>query len=817
MTSNFDWKNLEEKPANWELIQSLIGSAEKITAEILGGSRGAIISRYSREFGLLARDVLSERWGSRPEFRPLMDVISQGDNTTKQKKKKKDNIKKADQIRLVNMNKMVRKDLDKISFDPTGRPIIVKTHFEETFIIMLMEWAALVVARSDNNTRLSVECAVALDRFEAGTDDESPLCAWFGLVRSWFREKIPVSDAMIRILLNDQHLMLHSIVDKRRDGVRLYRQQEDTIRRIVESVIDDRPILMGNRMPPGTGKTFMAVPLAQALLPLQRKKTVLFCCPNVMVRKFVAGTALLGHDLHMWMGVMARVDDTECFLIRPHKKCFPATWKKIYKEDNLLKYGGVAEQIVYYEQQTRRHADILVCDMATALEILSSPSLRDNYVAVLDEVIGDDKTTRHMTQIMKNLPMHSIVMSAILPRFDQLDFMTDRFNTMHPGAIIEQIDTSGVTISCTVIGPDGVQAFPHDHYGFDDIPRLVYSINEDPLIRRMYSAADIYDIYESYCRQSLEEGVSWACVLPSIGLIEFNHVIGWWIRILEAIHSGGHTDIWDKIRTAHKPVRIPGGPRFLEMFTTQASEYRGKHLHVISNDMIPAVYHEMGQNNIGDAPDLGDLRKDRDGLLSRINSDIETLQKSKMTRNEKMMQMSEMNDEVSAASVIKWPLRHVINSRAHYARWHGGAPPPTGTIERRAIDLSMEYEHTFDEWSCAMMMSGSVLFDQDRMSDAQCRMAIRLFPDVNFIVSGRELVFGTNIDGLIGLSISGEFGRTNSRSVLYQLIGRTGRIHMSYTAKAVIDCPETLSKIMTPVDKTVEDPDALLLRRAWIS
>ena len=815
MTSNFDWKNLEEKPANWELIQSLIGSAEKITAGILDGqSQKAVVSRYSKEFGLLAEDVLLGRWGSRPEFHPLMDVITQRDKTGKQKKKK-DNIKKADQIRLVNMNKMVKKDLEKISFDPTGRPIVVKTHFEETFIIMLMEWAALVVARSDN-TRLSVECAVALDRFEAGGDEESPLCAWFGLVRSWFKERIPVSDAMMRILLNDQHLMLHSIVDKRRDGVRLYRQQEDTIRRIVESVIDDRPILMGNRMPPGTGKTFMAVPLAQALLPLQRKKTVLFCCPNIMVRKFVAGTALLGHDLHMWMGVMARVDDKECFLIRPHKKCFPAKWKKVYKEDNLLKYGGVSDQIVYYEQQTRRHADILVCDMATALEILSKPSLRNNYVAVLDEVIGDEKTTRHMTQIMKNLPMHSIVMSAILPRLDQLDFMTDRFNTMHPGAIMEQIDTSGVTISCTVIGPDGVQAFPHDHYGFDDIPRLIYSINEDPLIRRMYSAADIYDIYESYCRQSME-GVSWACVLPSIGLIEFNHVIGWWIRILESIHNGGRVDVWEKIKTAHKPVRIPGGPKFLEMFTTQASEFRGKHLHVIPNDMIPSVYHEMGQNNIGDAPDLNDLRKDRDSLLSRINSDIETLQKSKMTRNEKMMQMSEMNDEVSAASVIKWPLRHVINSRSHYARWHGGASPPAGTIERRAIDLPMEYEHIFDEWSCAMMMSGSVLFDQDRMSDIQCRMAIRLFPDVNFIVSGRELVFGTNIDGLIGLSISGEFGRTNSRSVLYQLIGRTGRIHMSYTAKAVIDCPETLSKIMTPVDKTVEDPDALLLRRAWMS
>jgi hypothetical protein len=179
--------------------------------------------------------------------------------------------------------------------------------------------------------------------------------------------------------------------------------------------------------------------------------------------------------------------------------------------------------------------------------------------------------------------------------------------------------------------------------------------------------------------------------------------------------------------------------------------------------------------------------------------------------------MSALQDEYQSASEIAWPASFVINSSRHYERFH-----PTGTgngVENRhACVVPRECEDAFTPEILSMMIAGSVLYEEDKMTDYQRRLALRVLPKMNFIVSGKEIVFGTNIDGLTGLTIDKDFSDPANRSVLLHLIGRIGRVGMSYEARVMVDSTESLLKIMkTPRFDRVQnpDPDVVAMERAW--
>ena len=617
--------------------------------------------------------------------------------------------------------------------------------------------------------------------------------------------------------------MMFSVAEKCAGSVSLYEPQKELILKVADAVINDTPILIGNRMPPGTGKTFLAVPLAQALQPLHRPKTVLFCCPNILVRQYVASLALIGHDLHLWMGCFTRSSShEEFFMIRPHKRCFPSIWKQVYKDQSAQKYGDVYQQFDYYVDKTHRFPDIMVCDPKTCLALLSVPSRRDTFIAYVDEIIGTGETTRIMTSILYNLPMHSVIMSAILPRFENIPFLTEHFQESHPHATIHMVDASGVTISCSMIGPDGRLNLPH-HYtdSLDDIPTLIESLQTDPLTRRMYAPIDVLEMaigvlathktrYGEVCR--------WDLQLPCLGNIEYADVLGWWIRILGTIHAHRDENAWICIR-GYRPQVLRESPDFPKILAEHAYMFPGKHLHIMDNEHIHSRYMHMGDRHLDGSPDLHLMRRKRDNAVQLMNTRLEKINDQKLTRVEKDRALSEWNDEFRSISQVDWPSAYVINSSAHYLRFHpeerGNIPPGIGV--RRAHILEKSHEDAFDDVFASLAMSGSILYEERQFTEHQRRIILRLMDNMNFIMSGEELVFGTNIDGLTGLSIETPFGLYHHRSVLYQLIGRTGRSGMSYHARVVVDSDEVLRKIMKPeqYQRPEDDPDIRSMIMAW--
>lgn len=837
-TSDIDWKQLEVKPDNWEMIQILIGSATSLT--ITTSSKDGVSSAASSGFFFDAVFVLEHLIGTRwadyrasgvyketviclEEIKNKGRIVAKNKTASRSKKDAAAPLKKADIIRLKNAQRMMIKDLDKMHFEEC-RPKVFLFQYDVSFVIMNLEWWAMLES-ADAKTDLWTEAIVAGDRVckRLVTDKESALADWIRRVYDNVLGRKRSEEQLLHLFRNPK-LMMYSVAEKCVGSVELYDKQKELILMVTDAVINDTPILIGNRMPPGTGKTFLAVPLAQALQPLHRPKTVLFCCPNILVRQYVASIALLGHDLHLWMGCYTRSSShEEFFMIRPHKRCFPSIWKQVYKEQSAQKYGDVYEQFDYYYGKTNRTPDILVCDPKTCLALLSVQSRRDAFIAYVDEVIGTGETTRVMTSILYNLPMHSVIMSAILPRFENIPFLPQHFTTCHPHAIIHMVDASGVTISCSMIGPDGRLNLPH-HYTDDrvDIPILIESLQEDPLTRRMYAPVDVLEMSKRLSvsnRSRYSEICRWDLQLPALGNIEYANVLTWWIKILQVIYSSNDENAWAEIQ-GYRPLILGEAPDFSKILADHAYMFPGKHLHIMQNDGIHKQYTEMGALHLLGCPEIHILRRKRDNVIQLMNTRLQKIHDQKLTRAEKDRVISEWSDDFRAVSQIEWPSMYVINSTAHYTRFHPERTSiPQGIGMRRAYILEKTDENAFDDIFGALVMSGSILYEERNFTEHQRRIILRLMDHMNFIMSGEELVFGTNIDGLTGLSIEKSFGLHYHRSVLYQLIGRTGRSGMSYHARVVIDSDEVLRKIMKPeiYSQPEDDPDVRSIMTAWPS
>jgi len=106
------------------------------------------------------------------------------------------------------------------------------------------------------------------------------------------------------------------------------------------------------------------------------------------------------------------------------------------------------------------------------------------------------------------------------------------------------------------------------------------------------------------------------------------------------------------------------------------------------------------------------------------------------------------------------------------------------------------------------VLGGIRVFESTFLTSHQLYKMMSLFSELRFLFSGNELVFGTNIDGLTHLFISESFGKKASRNVLYQLIGRVGRMGHSYEARVMTTLEECLQQIFEWRQELDQDTDS---------
>lgn len=758
------------------------------------------------------------------------------------KKKNKKGVSRRDDICKKNLEALIERDLKTIQFQKKY-PQKWSFHFDATFGVMMIEWCARLFLQEDKNAdryaTIDLDALLSYDRFihqlvpSDDRPDKSPasppyeqdlqsFCKYFYdtcLETKW-------NSHCYTLLFKNPRYMVQSFFQCTREKKDLYPEQRRVLEKVCESLIQDKPLLMGDRMPPGTGKTFLAVPIAQAVQALRIEKCILFACPNELVRNDVGMASLLGCNLHLWMGRQCINEDGQnFFLIRPYKRCFPSNWKKIYKEEDRDKDGTVEEQINFYKEKTKKLPDIMVVDLPTCHAILSNPDLNPFFISYLDEVVSDDRSNEIVSKILTVLPRQSVLVSAILFPFEEVPSLKEVFYRRHSldrelfpeDQVVFRIEANHLTISCSVVDPDGCLCFPHHFiHKKHDLPMLVRRIEKDPLIGRMYSPEYVYDLIDHLQRNSpipevfkerwnFDHYFRFKSDIHHVSIRNMMLTLLLWIEEQSA-DNDTHFELLQNFR----PKIFTDKPTLEGYFTEQASEYRGKTLMITKDDDIYPLVHETTKRFMEGCPVMEDLEKEKKNHQEAVQKLEKSLDNKKKKGNERVdkMEQIQLQQEIkefqAQASRLKWPLEYTLQNAQHILRFYKGTLTEVSlrALFNRLPLVLPEYYHSLDELTLTLLYCGLGIYDTHSQTLSESRLVMAQISKLACLWSGSCIVFGTNVEGLSHLFIAKDFGLENDRDVLYQLIGRVGRIGMSYSAMILVDDWDVLRKIMSFYDVT---------------
>ena len=787
----FHWKTIEEKPENWEKMHILIQSSytEKKDVHDKAWEKGEVITA-----------VVAELYPDLKLLLPTRDAATAGKKKTQSKKHEI-------QSRVEREN--VRKDILNIRFDKDLRPLTLHFGMEPTFVVMIFVWNYLIDKKRNPEPMLFLDGLISLNRIMTREEENirriAPL--WEAMTRLRERMNRSVTEETYALLFQNPILLVEATADKRAKSIRLYPEQEKILETIVEAIVLDEPLLMGNQMPTGTGKTFLAVPLAQKLGRMKRRKTVLFACSNELVNTDIASTALLGDDIHLWMSSLIRGDKGEAqVLLRPYKRCFPNKWKDVYKTDSAAKTGSIAAQWEFYTKETGKNPDIVVADLEACYELLkASPLIDDPFVAYIDEFVSDTASNDLMGKICRYLPRHTVLLSAILPRFDVLDPIVQDFARRHGSAPLQRIEAAHVPITCAIIDHEGRICMPHHALDSpEQTSQLVREFESNPRIRRCYTAKHVYH-WAKDLEDILPLELRFVRAFPDIGSIKNEPITAYVGRLLGFLVD--HPEHFARFRR-YRPVVMEPVDRS-KILKEHAASFDGKTLYIST-----ATFENLERATEGLFEDVRfstifSARKKED--MSRRQR-LENLEKMKNARGSGFNSLE--RDRMIAgiqedANTIQLPARYVPNSLLHYRRYHDDQQP-AGFSVRSPIYLPDAYHDAFSDQENLLLSAGVGFYDKTRMTSYQRNLVMAVYRELFMIFSCKDIVFGTNLPGLVNVYIGGDFAAAESVPTLYQLMGRVGRMGRSYHANIILDSAASVQKVLS-LDCNVEDTEVYRL------
>jgi len=805
----FHWKTIEKKPDNWEKLHQLIKSSY---VEI-NGERDKYWDKKD-----IVIDILLSLFPDLKDLFTLDNEVLENTPNPSSKKKMKGKKNTAQEIRDKNDKEIIKKDLQNIKFDRSLRPLQLHFSMEISFVIMILIWNYYLQKKQNVDSLVYLDGLISLNRI-IDVEYESlqlikPLYDACIKLKNTANNRL--NEDMYSLLFDNPILLVESTADKRKKSIQLYKEQKTVLNKIVSSIILDEPLFMGNQMPTGTGKSFLAVILAQKINKMRRNKTVLFACSNELVNQDIASTSLLGDDIHLWMASLIRDENTEAhILLRPYKRCFPAKWKSVYKDNDENKMGTIYEQWSFYTEKTGKTPDIIVADLEACYELLKNADEIDNpFIAYIDEYISDKNSNHLMAKISHHLPKHTILLSAILPHFESLDPIISRFCEKYECEkedCLYRVETNNIPITCAVIDQNGRLRMPHHLIDKEnDLAQLIEEIRINPRIRRCYTAKHIY-----YWSKTIEEDLKKAHldfieIFPDIGKIRNENIINYTIQILEYLQD--HFHLLQKFQE-YRPL-IMDKPDPNKIFTEQALYFEGKTLFISNNTFkhLENASEELFDSHIKYSTIVDQNIKNeqlKDSKLEKLKK-IKIDKKSGQTfsKIEREQKMCEILENSTTASL---PHKYVINSKEHFKRFHNDIPFPKNFMSRSANNLSDMYSDAFSDKENLLMSSGVGFYDKTTMTSYQRNLVMNLYRDFIFICSCKDIVFGTNLPELVNVYISKDFAIHQSLGVLYQLMGRVGRIGKSYHANIILDDEESVKKILSLDSNIADDEDVQYL------
>lgn len=805
----FHWKTIENKPDNWEklqkLIQSSVSSEDKDKEIDKFWSNPLILKTFIELY---------------PEIKDFFPKKLEEKSINKNKNNKKISLKHT--IHSNVEEQQIKKDLQNIRFDKS-KPSNLVFSMEISFVLMIFLWNYYMFYKKNFcvSEYAKLDAIISINRIIDLESTGLNICEWLkeGILKLQENVNKKINDSMIEYLFKNPILIVESTANSRKKSISLYNEQKLLIDKVINSVITNKPLLIGNQMPTGTGKTFLAVPLAQKLNSLKKNKTLLFACSNELVNEDIACTALLGDDLHLWMAKLIRDEHDVHVLVRPYKRCFPAQWKKVYKTNNQNKIGTIEEQWKFYRENTGKNPDILVADLEACYLLLKNASLIGNpFIAYIDEFISDNNSNELMGKICKYLPKQSVLLSAILPSFDHLSPILDYFyqkydpsQSLSKESIIYRVNTIDVPITCVIIDNNGYLRMPHHQIKNEkDLDDLLNEIRSNPRIRRCYTAKHVYFWAKSI--EHLLDDLIFSKKFTNIGKINNKDIIEYAIDILYYWKNSNQFDLWKNDIQSYRP-RLMNTPDTNKLFTDHTYLYEGKTLY-ISDDIMNRVdqaINPLFKNCIKWSDILQNIEtveKERLNKLERLeNLSFDSKKKKekniKSTNFNKLEKERMISDIESSSIITTIPLEYVLNSKEHFKKFHPNEIKFPPHINRYPSMLPESFNEAFDDQSNLNMSSGIGIYNKQYMTSYQRNLVMSIYKYLLFMCSGKDIVFGTNLPDLVNIYICKDFATSQSISTLYQLMGRVGRLGRSYHANIILEDEISVEKILS-LDSNVD-------------
>lgn len=818
-----NWKQIEQKPGNWETLQKVIRQSR--STELSFQQHQSSVEWRSDILASFLPFLTKAFPSTATVFLPLPSTIDHASGTAHDKKKKVQKPSRKHAIHEQVNQRQLEREWSIFRLDDALAPHLQgRFTFRISIVAFLVWWCMRVLFHADakvRRTKTAVDALLSLEksirwmsRMTTACDkEESVRLDWLHVLHA--AERLVKSkwaqwhSIAIHHLFRDPQMMVKCYFDTLDTQIGLYPEQLSFISIIIDAVLFDQPLLLGDQRPPGAGKTFMAAPLAQKLSMLDRKKILLFTCPNELVRIDVARNALMADNLHVWMGRKAYLEekDNQGSFIRPHKTCFPSNWKKIYRASDHEKKGSIYTQFTFYAEVTKRWPDIIVCDMETCLAVLQTPELAPHLLFLMDEVVWNDPVVeQQIAQLLRHSPRITVLMSSILPQWQHVPAIVTAFLERHPSdtplKTVRRIETEhDVSISCSVIDPEGCLCMPHHRVDWADVPLLVQRLQTDPLVGRLFAPQHVYAMMKQV--RIPEERFQFAQYFASICDITHQRTRKYMIELLQFLVATDDEQTYAAMQ-AYRPALVDGGldpSRCHEgLLSRTFASLHGKTLTAVANEGFGMRMQEITAPFLEGAPKLSSLEQARAKRQEMKEARERLLQRTKdLTPEERQMELAELQEMDLG---LQWPDAYVYQSHAHLRRF---GLPTMGRRDQRSPSLPAVTLESLDDWSLELLLGRIGVYENKTLTAHQRMLVLDAFADLGMIFSGRELVFGTNISNLTNLCITPSFGEVADRGVLYQLIGRIGRVGHSYEARVLASSARVMDMIFSW--QTEEDSD----------
>lgn len=732
-------------------------------------------------------------------------------NVNKNKNKKGENSIANDIILSTNIRK-INEDFDYMNIDEnTCVPIDNNNYYYSTSkYFYIFFWASALyknIGKVDNEIILNciISLSRAIEEYSVNLDGRiiTQSNNLLNNIKKYFCIKMGSEEKIYEFLFKNPKYILESFWDiSKPKSIDLYEEQQKIINDTLEALKNDVPMVRFYKVPPGSGKTFIAAPLSVALDHSNDKKYLLYICYNSIVRNDVASLCnSINVDIPFWTATSTYFGNNIETLLRPYKNCFQDFKKSRRDKENRERFGTIDVQWKYFMRTTEYKPKIIISDLVSAYNLMNT--YPERFIPYFDEAFAgaDQEIT---IKILKILPKVSILVSATLPELHEVPSFINHFNTRFKGneSTFKIIDSKNQHISCTFIDPNGIVYLPH--YSVDELKNLkdyIEIISNDPIKIRAYSPDVVYNmVKKSNFENLLPEELKFNNKFSDYGKIKHSNLRFYALDILNYIADNENNELFELLKK--NKVKKFNDIDAEKMLTKNAPNYKdGMTLHVSAqnnfNNYCKSLLSPLflGKPSIN----ISKIIDSYEEMLLTKEKKIESLKKG-MTKENKERVDFQIQELEQQPVRVRWPQKYVPNTFEH-AEIHKYDYDNISAIGSKANII--KFRNANELFSMAFL-SGIGLYNPEEMNIDEKSVFMEYKDNLNFILSTPSIIYGTNMNISI-VDIGEEYSPNSTRNSLFQLVGRAGRKgKKSYSAMVIFRTWDMLNKIMDPTFHNVE-------------